>query len=350
MKKSLKFIACQLALVLAFTSCSKDNEDVIENEEVNFTSNIEIVSFNTNSGNRGSFSSSGTMLSFPTFQDFEDTYNMLDNQMEAHDDAFVAQYDHLTLDELDAMEDSTGFVDNQPLIDFENQYGFGNSLRVTYENAENAWLANSELLLENDPEKDMFFDEIEQAMLNEHQEVMIAGKVYVFGKEDNTYEINDNFAASLDKINNNEDVSNDPNIKATSKWDSEYCASWKADEEFSPLFDNGKRKMKFILKLRQAPFIGKTKARIVSYKKKNNGNWRKSRRHIGVSLQKNLKKNNCSTTGPTGYSSKSIKKRKQRKTTQFDWGIALPSKGQRGQSVFGTFYYNNTSNYWALTW
>jgi|AntDeeMinimDraft_5_1070356.scaffolds.fasta_scaffold73227_1 hypothetical protein len=138
MKKSLQIIACQLSLVLAFTSCSKDNEDVLQNEEVNLTQKIEMVSFETNSGNRGSFTSSGTMLSFPTFQDFEDTYNMLENQMEAHDDAFVAQYDHLTLDELDAMEDSTGFVDNQPLLDFEAQYGFGNSLRLTFESAEAA--------------------------------------------------------------------------------------------------------------------------------------------------------------------------------------------------------------------
>jgi hypothetical protein len=135
----------------------------------------------------------------------------------------------------------------------------------------------------------------------------------------------------------------------SSKWDSGYCQSWKSDSKFE-YFSNNNRRVKFILKLRHAPFVGKTKARIVSYKKKNNGNWKKSRRHIGLSMQKNLKKNNCSDIGPTGYSSKSIKKRKQRKTTQFDWGIGLPSKGQRGQSVFGTFHYNNTTKYWNLDW
>ncbi len=343
--KNIFFKLCSLFIISILLSCTTDNKTVTD--QANLTTEIKMLSFPTSSNDgRNPFTTSGTMLSFPTFQDYENTINLLESQLEAHQEAFYSQYENLTDDELDDIEDSTGFEPQQPLIDFENQYGFSNSLRVKYNDLEEVWLNNEELDSLTDPDNDILFDEVEQALWNEHQEVMIEGKVFAFGKLQATYEILDDFGTSLTKINNGEDVSNDPNIITTEKNHS-ICTTWRSKTSYHAYAN--RRKVKKTLLLRSVPWFTKTKGKITSYKKRR-GRWRKRPTYIGLGVQRNLKTTCSGPVVRSGYKSKSIKRRRTRRATSYDWGFSHSLRAQKWTGVYATFYYGGSSNNMALSW
>ncbi len=344
MKKLVLKKSIFLLFISFFLSCQVG--DNFNDEAGSENQSIKVVSFDVDSGGR-SFTTSGTMLSFPTFQDYENTIEMLENQLEAHREAFYSQYENLTDDELSDVEDNSTFDPQQPLIDFENQYGITNSLRQYYNTLEEAWLNNQELDPATDPDNDILFDEIEQTLLNEHQEIMIEGKVYAFEKIQAMYEILGDFGTSLTKINNGEDVSNDPNIIETSK-NSAACTTWKSRWDYD--YYSSTRRIKRRLTIRSLPWFCKTLAQNKSYKKKN-GRWKKRATRIGVSLQKYLKGSACyGANVRVGYKSKSIRRRRTRTVRMFDFGYSHALRARKGQSLFGTFYRGGSSSGKVLTW
>ena len=344
MQKFIKKPILFILLMGLFYACNKDDSN-LENSIENGNS-IKKVSFNVETNGRG-FTTSGTMLSFPTFQDYEDTIEMLEVQLEAHQEAFYSQYESLTDDEVDDMEDSTGFNPQQPLIDFENQYSFSNSLRVKYNELEEIWLNNEELDPNTDPDNDILFDEVEQVLWNEHQEVMIEGKVFAFEKLQATYEITGDFETSLTKINNGEDVSNDPNIITTERSQGS-CTTWKSRSDFIDNYAN-RRKIKRILSIRSVPWFTKTQAKNKSYKKRG-GRWKNRATHIGVSFQRNLKSTCSGNVVRSGYKSKSVKRRRQRTATARDWGFSHSLRAQKYSGIQGTFYRGGSSSTKSLSW
>lgn len=68
-------------------------------------------------------------LVFSSVFDLRQTVSYLEYKYEQHTRAFVSQYPGKTDDELNAIEENTGFTDNQPYIDFENALGYLPSVR-----------------------------------------------------------------------------------------------------------------------------------------------------------------------------------------------------------------------------
>ncbi|MBA3986301.1 MAG: hypothetical protein H0X63_06980 [Flavobacteriales bacterium] len=329
-----------IAMVL-LNSCSK--EDVLTNDVENSTQGIEKVVFNVPGAK--SISTSGTMLSFSSFEEFESTVSNLVDLMDVHEDVFVRQYEHLNDEELNAIELSTGFVSQQPLIDFEEQYGFTNSLRKKYNELEAVWLNNEELDPTTDPDNTIYFSAAEQTLLNEHQEVMVAGKVYVFSKMSDTYEVHDDYGTSLAKINNNEDVSQDPNITSYEKSGAS-CTLWKSSNT-SPEYATN-RKAKRIATFRWLPYYGKSKVKVISYKKSGNS-WNRWRTDLGVGVQSYLYNSSCSTVTAQGWSGMKRKKSKELKKTNIYWGNSV-LQAKNNLSVRGTYEYNGYSSNYNLQW
>ncbi len=337
----LRFLTPILFLTLILlNSCSK--EDAPTNDVESNLKEIKKVVFEVPGAK--SISTSGTMLSFSNFEEFESTVTYLVDLMDAHEDFFVRQYEHLSDEELNAIELTTGFVSQQPLIDFEEQYGFTNSLRKKYNELEALWLNNEELDPNTDPDNTIIFSSAEQTLLNEHQEVMVEGKVYVFSKMSNTFEVHDEYGVSLAKINNNEDVSQDPNITSYEKSNGS-CTTWKSQEDLHPYITNYRAKR--IVTFRSIPQYTKSKARVISYKKSGN-NWSRYRTNLYVSVQTYLKGSDCTTTVKQGYGNKS-KKRKELKRTLTDWGNST-LRAKNGQSVFANYGYNGHSSSKVLAW
>jgi len=280
MKKQILFLSCLVGAVL-LTSCEK--ETLIGNESIDLKEQtIKKVVFNLPSDGR-SFGTSGTMLSFSSYEEYESTIDNLITAVEAHEDAFFSQYDNLSNDEVDDIIDSVGFDEHQPLIDFENQMSFTNSKRKVYRVMEDAWLLSDGSNLDLSPDKDNVFDIYESTLLNEMGEVMIAGRVYSFDKIDYEYEIVSEYENSLIKINNGEDVTNDPNINTVAKHNHHYCRLAGSSEDIMYFPNNPNRRVKRVMKF-QHNFWGNivSKTIIISEKKGNNGSWSRSRSNIGL--------------------------------------------------------------------
>lgn len=79
------------------------------------------------------------MLVFQSFEDFIEAQTCLTNLREERNDAFEAQYPTYTPAELDSVADSTGFLENGVLVDFESQLNFV-SLRQQMQAEIDLWL------------------------------------------------------------------------------------------------------------------------------------------------------------------------------------------------------------------
>lgn len=271
---------------------------------------------------------------------------MLENQIDAYEENFISQHPNLTNDQLDVITVSSGFKSQQPLIDFENQYFFNNSLRVNYNTLVDQWLNHEELDLATDPDNDILFDAVEQALLNDQQEVMIGESIYVFGKPEKTYQITGDYGSSLSAINSGQDVSNNPYIIVTNR-ETGACKSWISTNDLHGYA--AQRRVKRVLTIRSFPFFCKTLATVCSYKKDGNS-WKRSYNDLGVSLQVYLKDDNCNATRKQGFKSESIRRRRERTVRQFNLGESYTLRSKNGASLSGTFKYAGLTTTKVQSW
>lgn len=118
------------------------------------------------------------MLSFTSQQHFTDVYDCLEAVYEAHLDAFEALYGHLSEDDYNDMADQLGFVEEQPLVDFENALSF-TSARRTLADAEALFLGSGGHPAESPLLNSPYDDDIMATMFNENNAVMIDGVIHV---------------------------------------------------------------------------------------------------------------------------------------------------------------------------
>jgi hypothetical protein len=337
MKKQILFLSCLVGAVL-LTSCEK--ESLTGNELIDLKEQtIKKVVFNLPDNGRSN-STSGTMMSFATIAEYENTIQMLQDAIENNLVAFYAQYGHLEGDELDDLIDSLGFNEYQPLIDFEEQHGFTNSMRKKMQGLEELWLANEVLDPETDPDNGNLFDIFDQTLYNEEGEIMIAGRILSYDKPDYDYEIINDYENSLTKINNGEDVSTDPNIESFEK-NNGTCLFWKEQHDWDQFSSN--RKVKRKVKVRR--YWGGTQiittAKIVSHRKKTFGWARSGSMPIGVKNETKLHNPQCSPTSNTPSPNfNAPKKRKEAiaRITVYNGGAVYTIKKNFG--LKGTYYYN----------
>jgi hypothetical protein len=117
------------------------------------------------------------MLSFNDQAHFQEVYDCLEAAYEAHLDAFEAQYGYLSEDDYNDTADQLGFVDEQPLIDFEVVLGF-QSYRKVFDNLESQWLGSG-MDLGNDPDDSRCVDDpIHGALLNSSGALMVGNVIY----------------------------------------------------------------------------------------------------------------------------------------------------------------------------
>ena len=141
-------------------ACSKEklNEQPM-NETPDVFNEIRLVTFSD-----GIKSTGITMLEFASVEHYENTIAALEVLVEQHEDSFLSNWSSLDDDALNAKEEEVGFVDYQPLIDFENAYNIPSSMRQAFELAEAEWLDNEDLDTETDPSRVYSFDMVEMTL------------------------------------------------------------------------------------------------------------------------------------------------------------------------------------------
>ncbi|MBK9291785.1 MAG: hypothetical protein IPM52_09190 [Bacteroidetes bacterium] len=164
----MRNLVCLIVIAIFMASCSK--EKFAERSADNH-GEIKLITLTAGS------KTGVTLLEFSSVEHYEATIASLEAQMEQHENAFLAAWSSLSDDALNAKEDEVGFVDHQPLINFENYYNIPLTLRQVYVAAEELWLNNDELNIETYPKKKYPFSLVEMTLLNGNGEVKIGDKI-----------------------------------------------------------------------------------------------------------------------------------------------------------------------------
>jgi len=122
----------------------------------------------------------GVMLSFNDEAHFRSVLKCLEQDQDNYNDAFNRKYANYNEEDLNDLIDRMGFDEEQPLVDFEQNYSGFSSLRAKIELENLAWEAAAIQKFEELPEVSTIADHILRTVLTENCEVIIAGKIVNF--------------------------------------------------------------------------------------------------------------------------------------------------------------------------
>lgn len=328
-----------LAVILA--SCSKDK--AVEQQLNDNKNEIRLVTLTDGS------KTGVTLLEFSSIEHYEATITSLETQMEQHEDAFLAAWSSLSDDDLNAKEDEIGFVDHQPLIDFENEYNIPSTLRQVFVAAEQQWLNNADLVVENSPSLTYPFGMAELTLLNTDGMVKIGDNIIQLTKRGFVQIANLDIATVIRIKNGDMSALQEPSV-TTSIEDGGgkgECTNWKG-KDYPHEYVSGSRKVIKHVHFHSYPWKGVGSAEITSYKKQGSS-WKKYKMDLGVAVQTDFRDNNCSNTLMM-WSGWKYKKAKSIEKNNASWGAFPQYRAQNALSVFGQFNYAGHSNMNYLTW
>ena len=316
MNKSLKLII--VSMVLIFISCEKT--DLTQGETNTVASKInpsnpvsiaytDVKAWNINNGLPNTCSKN--ILVFPSWTRYNQVIDYLDQQTEIYCDAFDAQWGNLPDEEYDAKCDSLGFDEDNKLLQLENNFAFC-SLRKKLNTLEDAWLdvqGDGVWNANEDPDNHFIDDDTERALLNEGVEVIIGPTdtkrtqyiLYKFNADGSYYTIalttqsatsstitNTGAISALQQINNGTYVAgSNTDVTLILKIDTPPAPDCEDSNAFRQYFSTSSNtKIKAVDKYSHITMVSdpKVKAKTTSYKKKNNGGWKKKRAWITAQL------------------------------------------------------------------
>ncbi len=249
------------------------------------------------------------ILKFNSYSDIIAVINQLNADDEAYNDDYDDQYPNLTEDQLDEMDEQNNFDDVKTFRDFESLFGGFCSKRSQIEAIENTWLANN--FTGTDPfDIDQTLEEAENTIFNSNYALKIGNDFYqltVTGFFKNgilldiggtalmqKYPNNENFETTISSINSGPFQNQEfliPSYAFNDHFILTDCKSNKKSKR-EELFDNDTKKLRFKVGINSVWFGSNVKAKAVSFKK-NNGNWKRARTKMAVSLGGTVYEGDC---------------------------------------------------------
>lgn len=139
---------------------------------------------------------SGTILAFDDQAAFQTTYDCLLNEYETWNDWLETTYGYLNDDDYNDMLNSLGYVEDQPLMDFEQDLSF-NSYRAKFYALEDQWLAAG-ADDNDDPDDECWIDDpILATITSEFGAFMIGTTIYWVSPDGTWYEVADSDCGAL---------------------------------------------------------------------------------------------------------------------------------------------------------
>lgn len=225
------------------------------------------------------------MLSFRDQDQFNSVYDCLTAAYESWLDDFESQYGNLSEDDYNDMADNIGFVDEQPLIDFESSLAFS-SYRAHLAELEDTWLQNGADDNSCPLDNDLFADDVMATLYNKDGAVMIGGTIFYNTPDGTTIEIPNGDCDLYECIRDGKPDCNEGPVVFHKVVLSD-CGPDFARKDSTLYFDGDKRKVVWHMRFQHTGgFLGgqhKTISQIWSFKKKN-GHWKKRR----IDLAENL--------------------------------------------------------------
>jgi hypothetical protein len=267
------------------------------------------------------YEANGCILKFNSAADLITVINQLDAANDAHNDDYDSQYPNLTEDQLDDMDEQTGFDEFQKFRDFENMFGGFCSKRSEIESVETAWLANN--FTGTDPDNiDLTFDDAENTIYNNNYSVKIGNDVYqITGSgiyKNGVLQDDGGSAGIMNNPNNLFYAGESLNLKELVSgpmmplnytalegeifggYNTNFfqlptpCKSNKKKKETAS-FNNNTRRMDFKIAIHSIVIRSSVKAKAVSFKKKN-GHWKRARTKMAVGCGGTVYQGDCSSS------------------------------------------------------
>ncbi len=329
-----------MAIILA--SCSKDK--AVEQQLNDNKNEIRLVTLTDGS------KTGVTLLEFSSIEHYEATIAMLETQMEQHEDAFLSSWGSLSDDALNAKEVEIGFVDHQPLIDFENDYNIPTTLRQAFVAAEQQWLNNVDLFVENSPSLTYPFGMAELTLLNADGMVKIGDNIIQLTKKGFVQIAKLDISTVIRIKNGDMSALQEPSV-TTSIEDGGgkgECTNWKGKDYEHEYVQNSKKVIKHV-HFHSYPWKGVASSEITSYKKEG-GSWKKYKMDLGVANQYYFRDNDCNLLIAQGWCDWKYKKAKSIERNCASWGAFPQYRAEKDQSVFGHFKYAGNYTVNVLTW
>lgn len=236
------------------------------------------------------------MLNFRSMGDLNIVLNQLDAEYESHNQQYENQYPTLTPEELDAMDEVTGFDEFATYRAFENLFpGYHSySQRGIIENLEETWLAGN--MTGQDPSGyDRTCDNSENAIAGDGYNFMIAGEVFTISNEGAV-------------------------LRATG------CSTNKKADKLLTSPDQSRR-FKLEVAIHSIGLRSSVKGKVNSYIKKGS-RWKRSRVNLRVFCSGTIFDNPCGNTTSINISKpgSGYRRCKELKVVQRDWLTVYKSK------------------------
>ncbi len=282
--------------------------------------------------------SCGKILEFESMQHFWNTYECLELAYENYNNTYELSTSSLSDSLFDVYSDSIGFNEDQPFINFENQFSGYYSYRRWFADEEDAWLNNTTLNPNTDPENDDFIeDDVLMTLFNKDRAVKIAGVIYWIGKDGTLFQINNGDCSLLAELQNNQDYQSS-NITIFSLSNSSSDCKMYGSQTDNQNYD-GNKKFYSKLTFRVWPWGTISKSKIRSYKRKSNGKWKRYKSNLVVSNYGVAYDINCDISEDFS-DAKGPKRRRKLKVTYYWGGLTAQYKEY---SVAGGFESNGNS-------
>lgn len=301
------------------------------------------------------------VLAFNSLPDVDQAIAYLEYKYDQYSDAFATQYPNLTPDQFADVEESVGFNDDQPYIDFENMYGIS-SLRALISTLEQNWLLTTagDETAGPDPD-DSYMDDYEMRTLVNSDGYIKVGTIYYVFLSDGSYYSYDGGGGGvcttcplqLAAIKNLKPE--DPLPKGVKRFKSTQITPYllgacRSDARSKGFYTNADKtwRIKWKLKVWDGPFAGpgSVKAVTKSYRKKNNS-WQSRGAIIAAQAYGNVVSQDC-TSGAYIESILKITSKRQRKVKI---GVSVTNLAVKNGEIFGFHYHEIVGGYNStLTW
>ncbi|MDX2304392.1 MAG: hypothetical protein NW226_16420 [Microscillaceae bacterium] len=318
----------------------------------------------------------------------------LESEYETWNDSFESQWVHLNDNDYNAKADQLSFDEDRPLKNFETSFGHS-SLRAKIETQINAWLNNTSLDPNTDPEnKTGFDDEFLRTLVNDKSEIQVGNSIYL---EKPYYaspgsppaailiSISGSNSSLLQTIRSKAYLTGadfsplggsglnangfQTNIvpgaspgflygKSTTVGITPYlavsggrsCIGWKRNADRFPYGNN--KEYKVVASLRNYFFVPRIAAKTVSYEKKPNGKWGKLRTRLVASISGKVYNENCGI--PTTIPPRRREKRRSRIRVNINGNyfsvILMIIKAENPYDIDTYHYCNGEEKLWGVFW
>lgn len=245
------------------------------------------------------------ILRFNSAADLETVLNQLDVDYETHNNNYENTYPTLTPEQLDDMDEVTGFDEFATFRNFENLFAPFTSKRAEIEAVEELWLSLN-MTGTNPSDLDNTFDNAENTILNANHEVKIGSTVYTLSSD------------------------------IVSSMQSPLLVGCVTNKRKKKPFVSPDQSRKFEVKVALNTWFVRSgaKGKVVSYVKKGN-RWKRSRTHLGVYVNGTIYNNVCTNSFQFSarHPASGFKKRKELKVVNRQFGTIWKTyPGQLGAS------------------